>query len=407
MNLSTLFVITWASAAPLPSPLSPSPSPASPSSSTAVSSTAASSTTSVPQAKSAVPAPATSPAAADVAAPMRWLLLPLVLDGVDATAEVTNAIAIGHKDVIITGSTCGDAAACQTEARLKGMDQLLTVRLRRMTDVDVVVVAELATRDGAGVARSVDIGTTTTIASTSRFAIDRLVTRALRARAAALDPDSDGVTGADDACPTVVGQATARGCPDGDGDGVADGDDQCPAQKGAPTARGCAPADDVALVKPDVVKRPTEKSGPEWGRIVGGSSAGFFGAILGGAAGVGITYLIKAEVEQAAGGTSTEVGTALFYGTGAGLGALVGTLAPDVSCAGLCGYPLAASGWTRGISALLVGGTAGAGAALGAVAFNKQDQEGLIAGGALLAAAPVLGGLTVAAGNCISGPPAE
>lgn len=67
------------------------------------------------------------------------------------------------------------------------------------------------------------------------------------------DRDGDGVPDAEDACPSVVGEASPglaqRGCPpDRDGDGVADGDDRCPDEAGVrsvePARDGCPPDTD-------------------------------------------------------------------------------------------------------------------------------------------------------------------
>lgn len=50
------------------------------------------------------------------------------------------------------------------------------------------------------------------------------------------DTDGDGVVDTNDVCPSVAGQASAQGCPDGDGDGIRNdnGADNCPSQAGVP-----------------------------------------------------------------------------------------------------------------------------------------------------------------------------
>ena len=53
------------------------------------------------------------------------------------------------------------------------------------------------------------------------------------------DADEDGIADADDACPTAKGSVEMKGCPDGDGDGVADKDDKCPTEKGSKEREGC------------------------------------------------------------------------------------------------------------------------------------------------------------------------
>ncbi len=53
------------------------------------------------------------------------------------------------------------------------------------------------------------------------------------------DTDGDGVTDAEDACPTVPGQISLNGCPDSDGDGIADKDDKCPTVAGVAKYNGC------------------------------------------------------------------------------------------------------------------------------------------------------------------------
>jgi hypothetical protein len=390
----------------------------------------------VPPAAAVVGTPATAAAAATPAGE-RWLLLPVQIEGVDAPGDVTSAVVVGHKDLSVLTSSCGERETCRAEARLKGAGGLLSVRVRRLGSASLVVTATATDLMDASLGDAVDVGALTAAVATTRFAVDRLVSRVVRTRTAARDGDGDGVVDGD-ACPTLAGAASARGCPDADGDGVADDVDACPVTAG-PAPTGCADRDgdgvsDVNDACPDVkgttadgcggasppvaaggglpppdaaTKKPAAQTGPEWGRIVGGSAAGLLGTLVGGAAGAAAIFFAKGEIENVAGGAFTDGGTALLYGAGAGVGALFGSLAPDVACAGLCSYPLSASGWTRAVAAVAAGASAGAGAALGAIAFNQGDQQGLIAGATLLGAAPLLAGFTVAAGNCISGPPVD
>ncbi|WP_437626263.1 OmpA family protein [Sorangium sp. So ce1151] len=90
------------------------------------------------------------------------------------------------------------------------------------------------------------------------------------ARAEGPDPDADGISGPEDACPYAYGPASAdarrRGCPveDRDEDGVADPDDACPdaaagSGGGDPARRGC-PADQDGDGLPDALDAcPAEK----------------------------------------------------------------------------------------------------------------------------------------------------
>lgn len=57
------------------------------------------------------------------------------------------------------------------------------------------------------------------------------------------DTDGDGIVDADDACPTVPGPASLKGCPDKDGDGIADKDDACPDVAGPRMFNGCPDKD--------------------------------------------------------------------------------------------------------------------------------------------------------------------
>ncbi len=55
------------------------------------------------------------------------------------------------------------------------------------------------------------------------------------------DIDRDGIPDSLDACPTLAGPATFKGCPDTDGDGIADNNDQCPTTPGLAAYHGCPP----------------------------------------------------------------------------------------------------------------------------------------------------------------------
>lgn len=52
------------------------------------------------------------------------------------------------------------------------------------------------------------------------------------------DTDRDGVLDKNDACPLIVGMASAKGCPDADGDGIKDADDDCPENAGLIAFKG-------------------------------------------------------------------------------------------------------------------------------------------------------------------------
>lgn len=56
---------------------------------------------------------------------------------------------------------------------------------------------------------------------------------------AVLDTDNDGIADDVDACPTVKGLASMKGCPDTDSDGISDKEDKCPTVKGAIKYGGC------------------------------------------------------------------------------------------------------------------------------------------------------------------------
>jgi len=73
-----------------------------------------------------------------------------------------------------------------------------------------------------------------------------------------LDTDGDGILDDADACPTVPGQESARGCPDRDGDTLADADDRCPDVAGpVDPHKGCPDTDGDTLADLDD-RCPTE-----------------------------------------------------------------------------------------------------------------------------------------------------
>lgn len=57
------------------------------------------------------------------------------------------------------------------------------------------------------------------------------------------DGDGDGILDKDDSCPTIMGVASAKGCPDADGDGIKDSDDSCPQVAGLVDFKGCPDTD--------------------------------------------------------------------------------------------------------------------------------------------------------------------
>jgi outer membrane protein OmpA-like peptidoglycan-associated protein len=86
-----------------------------------------------------------------------------------------------------------------------------------------------------------------------------------------LDSDGDGVPDAEDACPTIVGDATPgayrRGCPpDRDRDGIFDVDDRCPDEPGVesadPAKNGCPPDSDGDGIPDAKDACPHEKGEP-------------------------------------------------------------------------------------------------------------------------------------------------
>lgn len=75
-----------------------------------------------------------------------------------------------------------------------------------------------------------------------------------------LDTDGDGIVDSDDACPTVPGVESAKGCPDADGDTIADTKDKCPDVAGPVELDGCPDKDGDKIVDKD--DRCPDKPGP-------------------------------------------------------------------------------------------------------------------------------------------------
>ena len=65
------------------------------------------------------------------------------------------------------------------------------------------------------------------------------------------DRDEDTVQDATDACPDVPGLVDLKGCPDADGDGIIDGEDRCREQAGPLEHKGCPDFDGDTLADPD------------------------------------------------------------------------------------------------------------------------------------------------------------
>ncbi len=65
------------------------------------------------------------------------------------------------------------------------------------------------------------------------------------------DQDADTVTDKDDACPAVAGPVEHAGCPDTDGDGIIDRDDACVETPGVAEFKGCADRDGDQIADPD------------------------------------------------------------------------------------------------------------------------------------------------------------
>ncbi len=97
--------------------------------------------------------------------------------------------------------------------------------------------------------------------------------RLLDVQPAAHDPDGDGISTADDACPDQAGIPQRKGCPapppDSDGDAVANAQDACPDQAGPAENQGCplaAPGDADGDGVPDDQDACPEQTGPDAGR---------------------------------------------------------------------------------------------------------------------------------------------
>jgi OOP family OmpA-OmpF porin len=75
-----------------------------------------------------------------------------------------------------------------------------------------------------------------------------------------LDTDGDGILDPDDACPTVPGVPSAKGCPDRDGDTIPDDVDKCPDTPGPVELNGCPDTDGDGLI--DLEDRCPAEAGP-------------------------------------------------------------------------------------------------------------------------------------------------
>jgi len=65
------------------------------------------------------------------------------------------------------------------------------------------------------------------------------------------DTDKDGITDAEDNCPTEAGTIKTKGCPDTDKDGIADKEDKCPTIAGLIAFKGCKDSDLDGISDPD------------------------------------------------------------------------------------------------------------------------------------------------------------
>ena len=380
-----------------------------------------------PSPSTAEPAPAATltPPVAGWSAPLVLLIGAPTLEGIEAPLDLPVAFAVLANGVRTEVTTCIERDRCRAEARARGATHIALPQIRRLADVIVVtIIAE--DLEGRTLAKATDAGAPSVLTDVTRATMTRLLARAISTLRRAADTDGDGVFETD-ACPAEAGSTRAAGCPDGDDDGVADSKDECPQLAGSsprgcpdrdadgivdgddrcPDVRGTATFAGCTSVAPVADAKPSERDDtPEWGRIFGGSLGTMLGTAVGTATGFGAAWLIKQQLSSGGTVEFSGFGGGVVYGVGAGLGALVGGLAPDIASAGLCSYPLAASGWTRAVHALLVASAAGAGGALVGIGAASEDQQVVIAGLATLGAAPVLGALTVGTGNCISGPPA-
>ncbi|MCA9712866.1 MAG: thrombospondin type 3 repeat-containing protein, partial [Myxococcales bacterium] len=78
-----------------------------------------------------------------------------------------------------------------------------------------------------------------------------------------LDTDGDGILDPDDACPTVPGVPSAKGCPDRDGDTIPDDTDACPDTPGPVELKGCPDTDGDGIIDKDD-RCPTEPGPAEF-----------------------------------------------------------------------------------------------------------------------------------------------
>ncbi|MCB9527831.1 MAG: OmpA family protein [Myxococcales bacterium] len=76
------------------------------------------------------------------------------------------------------------------------------------------------------------------------------------------DTDGDTFTDDVDACPTVFGHDTAKGCPDRDRDGIVDSEDKCPDAAGPAEHQGCPDRDGDGIID-DADKCPDQPGKPE------------------------------------------------------------------------------------------------------------------------------------------------
>jgi len=375
-------------------------------------------------------------------------LFPIRADGLEPPLDLYAAIA-GKvwSRITVESSSCVVDDECRAEAQKQGRHHRIVVSMRRVDDR--VIVSVVLLKDDAVVTDALEVAAPDGVTQAAGQAMARLGERLARIETHAADPDGDRIALGDE-CPAVAGEETARGCPDQDRDRVADTADQCPLVAGVephgcpdadldgvfdkqdrclqtpgPKPYGCPDTDEDGVLNVDdkcpaqqglaTAERPgcpetapAETAGPEWGRISLGGLVSFLGTAIGATAGLGIAYLAAAQLEASNGApfvVSSDTDHAIWYGVGAGLGALGGQLLPDVSCAGVCSYPLAASGWTRAVSGVLVTGLAGAGGAVMGVGLRNRAPATFYSGLGIAATAPIAGAFVTGGGNCASGPP--
>lgn len=75
------------------------------------------------------------------------------------------------------------------------------------------------------------------------------------------DMDNDGVSDAEDKCPTAPGPWAMKGCPDRDGDNITDAEDRCPDEAGLAAYQGCPDYDADGI--PDVDDGCPQLAGPK------------------------------------------------------------------------------------------------------------------------------------------------